>query len=315
MIMTSATTSNERRKRHVIFDFDWTMIDANTDLFIYEQLNPDLLRQITERASEIQWTELMQSSIESLLQTRRITEVEQCLVKCPFAPEMISILRQLNNSATISTTATAEPLSLGENDNSGDDWGENEVSIVSDANRFFIDTILRHHGVHDLVHSVYTNAAMVHTESNSVRLTQFCTHIQLPHQCSTCPVNMCKGEIVQRLRHGYYHLLNSRDYTHSDSGTVAMAMVDSVIDGSQTFNSKNKENGEEQEAPSPQVIYVGDGSNDFCAAKQLASDDYLFVRRGFRLEKLISDGHEQLQCQIEYWTDWKDLLQLFQTHR
>ena len=315
MITTSATT-NERRKRHVIFDFDWTMIDANTDLFIYEQLNPDLLRQITERASEIQWTELMQSSIESLLQTRRITEVEQCLVKCPFAPEMISILRQLNNSATISTTATAEPLSLGENDNSGDDWGENEVSIVSDANRFFIDTILRHHGAHDLVHGVYTNAAMVHTESNSVRLTQFCTHIQLPHQCSTCPVNMCKGEIVQRLRHGHYHLLNSRACTPSDLSGTVVVMVDNVTDGSQTFTSQNKENGEEQETPSPQVIYVGDGSNDFCAAKQLTIGDYLFVRRGFRLEKLIAEGgHEQLQCQIEYWTDWKDLLQLFQTHR
>jgi len=251
-----------RSERHVIFDFDWTMIDANSDVFIFEKLNPDLLLEMKRLQESVQWTDLMQQLIDSLLTTKKIADVEQCLSGCPFEPEMAMILSGLNSSSI-----------------SGDESQsvKNVVSIVSDANQFFIETILKHHRVNHLVHQIYTNPALVHCDNNSLHLTHYCAHINVPHQCLTCPVNMCKGEIIERL---------------------ISQEVDQQADSNETF-----------------IVYVGDGSNDFCAAKRLGQNDLLFARRGYRLEKHILQSEEKLRCKVEYWSNWKELLSLFEHYK
>jgi len=64
-----------------------------------------------------------------------------------------------------------------------------------------------------------------------------------------------------------------------------------------------------------QIVYVGDGSNDFCPILRLEEGDYVFVRRGMSLEKRIDeDGNKLgLRCQVRYWRGAWECEKLFQS--
>lgn len=229
---------------HVVFDFDWTMIDTNSDVYVFEKLTPHLLPHMNElrNVQKMQWTCLIEEMLNLLLQERTIEDLESCLMSCPMPEEMVLILNRLKESVA-------------------------RVSIVSDANTFFIETVLKHYKVYECVHQVFTNAAFVRKQQNCVQLVQFSqSEGNKPHNCSSCPINLCKGQVVKQLLSG-----NAYGFT----------------------------------------VYVGDGSNDYCAAKQLSHNDYLFVRRGFSLEKQIAKNNGELKCIVDYWTKYSDLLQLF----
>lgn len=49
------------------------------------------------------------------------------------------------------------------------------------------------------------------------------------------------------------------------------------------------------------IIYLGDGSNDFCPVLRLGKGDIALVRRGMGLERRIK-GEGGTQCQIRYWS-------------
>ena len=54
------------------------------------------------------------------------------------------------------------------------------------------------------------------------------------------------------------------------------------------------------------LVYVGDGSNDLCAALTLGANDIVCPREGFALEKLLKQNC--VQAQILPWKDGIDLL-------
>ncbi len=66
--------------------------------------------------------------------------------------------------------------------------------IVSDANTFYIDTILEHYGVRECFDGIYTNPASVVEDAGSQRLT-VAPHQpwETPHRCELCSLNLCKG--------------------------------------------------------------------------------------------------------------------------
>ncbi|GFY97152.1 inorganic pyrophosphatase 1 [Actinidia rufa] len=70
-----------------------------------------------------------------------------------------------------------------------------ELRIVSDANLFFIETIVKHLGLMDYFSEINTNPSYVDEEG---RLRIFPCHDfhSSPHGCNLCPPNMCKGEVV-----------------------------------------------------------------------------------------------------------------------
>eukprot|EP00271_Cylindrocystis_brebissonii_P005547 TRINITY_DN17635_c0_g1_i2.p1 TRINITY_DN17635_c0_g1~~TRINITY_DN17635_c0_g1_i2.p1 ORF type:complete len:198 (+),score=23.11 TRINITY_DN17635_c0_g1_i2:426-1019(+) len=78
---------------------------------------------------------------------------------------------------------------------------ECEVHIVSDANSFFIDTILAAHGLSSCITSIHSNPAEVGT-SGALRVRPYHPANAPPHGCSTCwrQPNMCKGLILDKLR-------------------------------------------------------------------------------------------------------------------
>lgn len=68
-----------------------------------------------------------------------------------------------------------------------------DLKIVSDANVFFIETILKHHGIWELFSEINTNSSFV-DEEGRLRIFPHHDFTKSSHACSTniCPPNMCK---------------------------------------------------------------------------------------------------------------------------
>lgn len=62
---------------------------------------------------------------------------------------------------------------------------------MSDANTFFIETVLAHHGVLGCFSEIVTNPATVDADGR-LRISPFHDSAAAPHGCSLCPDNMCK---------------------------------------------------------------------------------------------------------------------------
>jgi pyridoxal phosphate phosphatase PHOSPHO2 len=149
--------------------------------------------------------------------------------------------------------------------------------IVSDANDFFIKTILSQIEPAIPPNAIFTNST-IETKVFDGNTKHRFTYLQVvpfdnQRDCDICPPNLCKGKVL-------------RNYL--------------------------KKHG-----PFQNVYYVGDGHNDFCPALELTGDDTLFVRRGFRLEKLLAKPcvgkHSTvLKCSIVFWNDANDIAPFMQ---
>ncbi|ONM41047.1 Phosphoethanolamine/phosphocholine phosphatase [Zea mays] len=74
-----------------------------------------------------------------------------------------------------------------------------DLKVVSDANTFFIETVLAHHGVLGCFSEIVTNPASVDADGR-LRISPFHDPASAPHGCSLCPDNMCKGKILGRIQ-------------------------------------------------------------------------------------------------------------------
>ncbi|KAM3325102.1 hypothetical protein P3S67_000226 [Capsicum chacoense] len=69
--------------------------------------------------------------------------------------------------------------------------------IVSDANLFFVETILEHSGIKDFFSEINTNPSYVDDEGK-LRIRPY--H-DFDHKCNNpCPPNMCKGLVIERMQ-------------------------------------------------------------------------------------------------------------------
>lgn len=71
---------------------------------------------------------------------------------------------------------------------------ETDCFVLSDSNTVFIDTILRHYKLADIVQRVVTNPAEFDSQGR--------LHVQHCHQhsCCMCPQNLCKGHFLDQFR-------------------------------------------------------------------------------------------------------------------
>ncbi|KAM0903600.1 hypothetical protein ACQ4PT_018559 [Festuca glaucescens] len=69
-----------------------------------------------------------------------------------------------------------------------------DLRVLSDANRFFIETILDHHGLQGYFSEVNTNPSRVDADGR-LRISPHHDFHVGPYGCGlgTCPPNMCKG--------------------------------------------------------------------------------------------------------------------------
>ncbi|KAG8432413.1 hypothetical protein GDO86_016892 [Hymenochirus boettgeri] len=163
-------TSTAGTKILLVFDFDHTIINDNSDTWIVQcALDKKLPNGLRNSYEKGKWTEYM-GRIFSYLGEQGICEADmkRIMIAIPYTPGMTELLNF-----------------IGQNKDYFD------CIIISDSNTIFIDWILTHANVHNVFDEVFSNPAAFDSIGN---LTVQNFHI---HHCATCPKNMCKKKILE----------------------------------------------------------------------------------------------------------------------
>lgn len=164
-----ADKSNDNQKILVAFDFDHTVIDDNSDIYISKLCpNGNIPQEIKDKYSDRGWTDYM-GAIFEYLHINGITEADlkNNIEELPLTDGMGELLKYLGS--------------------------ENfEVIIVSDSNSMFISYSLNKFKLVDTVNAVYTNPAS-YDQNGCLRIEWF------HHQdwCDLSTENLCKGQILE----------------------------------------------------------------------------------------------------------------------
>ncbi|KAF5393417.1 hypothetical protein D9757_000725 [Collybiopsis confluens] len=236
-------------KQLVIFDFDWSMADQDTDRWIFEVNAPDIRRKMEDLEDKVQWTDLVAQSLrEGHEKGMKREDVENALKTIPYHPAMVRAVTDLKAR------------------------GNTTFLCLSNANSVFISTILEEKKLQSLFTEIITNPAEWDA-SGLLKLRRRVDPDGPQHTCKVgCSPNMCKGDELDAFldRHGH------------------------------AFD---------------RMVYVGDGSNDFCPALRLRSQDTVCCRTFGGLPKRIArDGVKfGLKCKVKYWTGAWELEEIFST--
>lgn len=157
----------------VVFDFDKTIIDVDSDNWVIDELGfTELFNQLLHT---MPWNSLMDRMMKEIhSHGKTIEDIAEVLRRIPIHPQVISAIK------------AAHALGC-------------ELRIVSDANMFFIETILKHLGLKDYFSEINTNPGFV-DEQERLRISPYHDFTQSSHCCSLCPPNMCKGLIIERIQ-------------------------------------------------------------------------------------------------------------------
>ncbi|WOL14603.1 hypothetical protein Cni_G23383 [Canna indica] len=157
----------------LVFDFDKTIIDCDSDNWVIDQFG---VAEAFERLlPTMPWNPLMDRMMEELhSQGRSVEDIAECLRAAPLDPHVVNAVK------------TAYALGC-------------ELRIASDANQFFIRTILKHHGLLECFSEINTNPSFV-DEQGRLKIFPYHDFNTCAHGCSLCPSNMCKGMIIDRIR-------------------------------------------------------------------------------------------------------------------
>ncbi|CAL4962788.1 unnamed protein product [Urochloa decumbens] len=156
-----------------VFDFDRTIIDWDSDDWVITKLGAaDAFQRLRPT---MPWNRLMDRMMAELhAQGKTAEDIRDCLRSAPLDAHVISAIK------------TAAALGC-------------DLKVVSDANTFFIDTVLDHHGVLGCFSEISTNPAQVDADGR-LRISPFHDAASAPHGCSLCPENMCKGKTIEKIQ-------------------------------------------------------------------------------------------------------------------
>lgn len=164
----------ERSQLAIVWDWDWSAVNENTDVFVPNFLSSGLLQVIREgTAAGTQWTRLMHE-VAGLLHSRgfREADIATALRALPVFPEVPTAFREATGAGALQY-------------------------VVSDANQVYITVMAEHMGVSHTIRQIITNGASYDSDGR--------LHIRpyvdpsAPHSCGRCPVNLCKGQAIDAL--------------------------------------------------------------------------------------------------------------------
>ncbi|CAN6573456.1 unnamed protein product [Malus baccata var. baccata] len=217
----------------VVFDFDKTIIECDSDNWVVDELGATDL--FNELLPTMPWNSLMDRMMKELhSQAKTIEDIVEVLKRTPIHPRVVPAIK------------AAHALGC-------------DLRILSDANLFFIETILKHLGLEEYFSEINTNPSHV-DEEGRLRISPYCDFTQSPHGCSRCPPNMCKASVS--------------------------------TDGKK------------------RLIYLGDGSGDYCPSLKLKEGDFVMPRKNFPLYDLICKNPLLIKAEIHEWTDGEELEQI-----
>ncbi|KAG6575483.1 inorganic pyrophosphatase 2 [Cucurbita moschata] len=157
----------------VVFDFDKTIIDLDSDNWVVDELGATDL--FNELLPTMPWNSVMDRMMMELhAQGRTIDEIAEVLKRAPIHPDVVPAIR------------AAHAIGC-------------DLRIVSDANMFFIETILNHLGIRECFSEINTNPGFV-DEEGRLRIFPIHDFHKSSHGCNLCPPNMCKGIVMERIQ-------------------------------------------------------------------------------------------------------------------
>lgn len=155
----------------VVFDFDETLVDCNSDTWIH-QLAPD--KRIPEDLEYRHGQDYFKhvQSVLAYLHTNGVTQQKyyDCLATMPAVPGMIE---------SLITTLGKQPEKY-------------DMIILSDSNSFFIDSYLKAKSLANYFPTVLTNPAKF-SDDGHLMISEF--HVQ--DYCQLSSRNLCKGEALK----------------------------------------------------------------------------------------------------------------------
>lgn len=156
----------------LIFDFDHSLIDCNSDPWVVDHLGASQLMLSLQPAIP-SWTDLMDRMMVELAACgNTVGDIEAALRKILLHPAMMRAIHAAHS------------------------WGW-ELRVISDANVFFIQTVLASHQLEQYFTVVHSNPAHIN-DLGVLRIHPY--HSSPPHVCPICPPNMCKGLILDNIR-------------------------------------------------------------------------------------------------------------------
>jgi pyridoxal phosphate phosphatase PHOSPHO2 len=166
----------------LIFDFDHTLCDVNSDLVPFNELSygKALIPRFTTLRKEqgMGWTQIMQSQLAELAIQEGYSKAGllECIRNVKMDTGLVHALKTLHKSS--------EPPV--------------RMVIASDANTIFISEILAANDIDETTFaSIYTNEGS--WSANDVLQVEPYQSPDTPHECPRgCPVNMCKTAIKKR---------------------------------------------------------------------------------------------------------------------
>ncbi|KAF8518771.1 phosphatase phospho-type [Gautieria morchelliformis] len=171
-------TDSTVRQQLVIFDFDWSLVDQDTDRWVFEVLAPHLRRKFEDLEETVQLTDLVAQllvELHALGVTRQ--DIEGAMHILPFHPAMVRAVERLKAAPSAQTTFV----------------------ILSNSNSAYISAILQHRKLTHLFQEVITNPA-TWEPSGLLSVRRRIDPAGPQHNCSVgCSPNMCKGEELQAL--------------------------------------------------------------------------------------------------------------------
>ncbi|KAL8250093.1 hypothetical protein R6Q59_033786 [Mikania micrantha] len=222
----------------VVFDFDKTIIDADSDNWVMDEL--DATHIFNQLIPNMPWNSAMDKMMEELhSEGKTIEDMKQALTRVPIHPRIVPAIKAAHAFGC-------------------------DLRVVSDANTFFIETVLNHLGIRDCFSEVNTNPGFVDDEGR-LRILPYHDFHKSSHGCSLCPPNMCKGQIIERIQ--------------------------------STFKSENN----------TKMIYLGDGSGDYCPSLKLREGDYMMPRKDYPVWELICKNRKLVKSEVHEWTNGEDL--------
>ncbi|RZC51594.1 hypothetical protein C5167_020023 [Papaver somniferum] len=176
----------------VVFDFDRTLIDKDSDRWVIDHFGVTTL--YTQLYPTMPWNSLVDRMIQEIhSQGRTIEEISECLKGVPLHPNIITAIKSAHNLGC-------------------------DLRIVSDANMFFIETILMHHGIMECFSEINTNPIKI-DEQRRLRVFPYHDASSAPHGCTlTCPPHMCKGKIMERIRNSASFVEGQKQFIYIGDG-------------------------------------------------------------------------------------------------
>ncbi|XP_065848478.1 thiamine phosphate phosphatase-like protein [Euphorbia lathyris] len=156
----------------VVFDFDRTLIDDDTDRWVVTRMG--LTSLFNQLRPTLPWNSLMDRMMKELhSRGKTADDIAQCLNQMPLHPRVTEAIKSIH--------------ALG-----------CDLRIVSDANQFFIEKILGHHGLLGCFSQIITNPTSIDDEGR-VRISPYHDLSSSPHDCRLCPSNLCKGTVIDQI--------------------------------------------------------------------------------------------------------------------